>query len=65
MGTSRNSPIGTLHADWPSLLSRAMIELAFTPDGQSSVPVYRQLADILRKLMDGDRLGPGEHTSAV
>lgn len=36
-----------------------MIELAFIPDRASRLPVYRQLGDALRALVDRGRLGPG------
>lgn len=42
-----------------------MLELAFRPDRRSPAPLYRQLADHLRALMEAGRLAPGQKLPAT
>ncbi len=42
-----------------------MIELAFRPDRSRGEPLYRQLADHLRGLVESGRLGPGQKLPAT
>ena len=46
------------------MILTGMLELAFQPDRAAERPLYRQLADHLRELMEAGRLAPGQKLPA-